>query len=269
MANPLTVEIIDPQALSPAARERFTEDLYTTHQRIFDGVDRDAFSAYVIDPPALRTRIQVFRTGALIVGYAAFHVFERSVGGRPGLVLRAEVGLLPAYRRRTRFGWFLAREALGVAIRNPGTAIWGLSCATNPATYRSIARHADQFWPHWERPTPPPLRQLMDELAQQFCLRSVDPARPGVYQVGWKTRQNDSEIQRWRGCSHPASQLYVQRNPGYPDGHGLLVLIPITALGMMRAGLRIAAHRLGRWLGHRPTRALAPARLRDAESSSS
>ncbi|MEM9460683.1 MAG: hypothetical protein AAGF11_41320 [Myxococcota bacterium] len=98
----LTEEIINPQALSSTERERLADELYTAHQRIFEGVEREPFVAYVIDTPAVRTRIQVFRTGGLVVGYAAFHAFERSVGGRRALVLRAEVGLLPTYRRRTR-----------------------------------------------------------------------------------------------------------------------------------------------------------------------
>ncbi|MEM9463281.1 MAG: hypothetical protein AAGF11_54570 [Myxococcota bacterium] len=124
--------------------------------------------------------------------------------------------------------------------------IWGLSCATNPATYRTIARNADQVWPHWEHPTPPELQQLMKELAEQFRLRAVDPDRPGVYHVGWRTRQNESEDLRWRSCTHPASQLYLRRNPGYTEGHGLLLLVPLTPMGLVRTSLRLVAHAIRR-----------------------
>lgn len=262
MANPLTSQIVDPRALPPAERERFTEELYATHDRIFAGVSRGSFTAYVVDSPAAYTRIQVFREGTEIVGYAAFHAFEQAVDGRPSLVLRAEAGLLPAYRRCTRFGWFLAREAFMAIVRNPGKPVWGLSCATNPATYRTLARHTDQVWPHWERPTPAHVEQLMGDLAAQFGLRPVDPLRPGVYHVGWQTRQSASEARDWRRCDHPASQLYVQRNPGYAEGHGLLLLIPLTRMGLLRSCARIVAKRIRRLT--RPQRMLSPSRVSEA-----
>ncbi|MCA9704607.1 MAG: hypothetical protein KDK70_02020 [Myxococcales bacterium] len=263
MAQPLTQQIIDPHALSEAARERLTDELFAAHERIFAGVDREAFSAYVVCSPARRTRIQVFRAGDQVVGYAAFHVFECAVAGRRSRVLRAEVGLLPAYRRGTRFGWFITREALRAVLGSPGTPVWGLSCATNPATYRTIARHADMVWPHWERPTPPHVEHLMGELAAQFGLRPVEE-RPGVYHVGWRTRQDEAEALGWQQSTHPAARLYVDRNPGYVDGHGLLLLVPVSGLGMVRACLRLLHHALQR-RRRRPSQALAPSMLREVE----
>lgn len=241
-----TSTIIDPSTLSPNAREAFTAELFAAHCRIFAGVDRATFAAYVVDSPAERTRIQVFRDEGEIVGYAAFHAFEREHEGRPCLVLRTEVGLLPAYRRGTRMGGFLVREVMGVLLRNPGRAVYGLSCATNPASYRALTRDCDRVWPHWERPTPPATAALMTSLAERFGLEPVEGACPGVYHVGWKTLQDEHERRQWRACSHPASQLYVQRNPGYSEGHGMLILIELDPLGMLRCGLRLLARQLGR-----------------------
>lgn len=266
MSQPLTTEIVDPKALSATERERLVGELFAAHDRIFAGVSRREFAAYVVDSPARRTRIQVFRAGGQVVGYAAFHVFECAIGGRSSLVLRGEVGLLPAYRRGTRFGWFLARETLGVVVRNPSTPIWGLSCATNPATYRTIARHVDQVWPHWQRPTPPHLQQTMDDLADEFGMRRVSGSASGVYHVGWKTRQDEAEALGWRHTTNPAAQHYVQRNPGYVDGHGMLILVPVTGMGMVRACLRLVHSKVQRRLRRRRRRRAAmttPSMLRE------
>ncbi|MEM7156319.1 MAG: hypothetical protein AAF799_25925 [Myxococcota bacterium] len=258
MSQPIA-EIVDPHALSATERERFTDDLYAAHNRIFAGVSRAEFAAYVVDSPAEYTRIQVLRVDEEIVGYAAFHAFERDVEGGPALVLRAEVGMLAAYRRQSRCAWFLAGESLRAIMRHPGRMVWGLSCATNPATYRTLARHADQVWPHWQEPTPSREQKLMDELAEDFQLRPVDPQRPGVYHVGWQTRQSTGETRDWRDCPHPASQLYLQRNPQYTAGHGLLLLVPLTKMGLFRAFGRIITNRIRRrFVGHRPQRMLQP-----------
>ncbi len=251
MTTQLTQQIVDPHALTSTERERFTDALYEAHERIFAGVDRASFAAYVVDSPAARTRIQVFRSGEQIVGYAAFHAFESTVGGRPALVLRAEVGLLPEYRRGSRMGWFLARECIRSIMHNPGRTVWGLSCATNPATYRTLAKHTDQVWPHWEQPTPDHIQQLMTELAEQFQLRSVDEDRPGVYHVGWQTRQSEQEALGWEKCQHPASKLYIDRNPDYADGQGLLLLVPLTRLGLVRCCMRLIETKIRRRFGLR------------------
>jgi len=259
MTEPLTHQIVDPLALTSTERARFTDELYRAHDRIFAGVDRATFAAYVVDSPAARTRIQVFRSGEQIVGYAAFHAFESTAGGRPALVLRAEVGLLPEYRRGTRMGWFLARECIHCILRSPGRSVYGLSCATNPATYRTLAKHTDQVWPHWQQPTPDDVQQLMTELAEQFQLRSVDDDRPGVYHVGWQTRQSEDEALGWKNCQHPASRLYIDRNPDYAEGQGLLVLVPLTRLGLVRTCMRLIETKLRRRFGLRRRLGLTPA----------
>ena len=246
MSTRAIAEIVDPHRMSTAAREAFTDELYAAHCEIFSGVDREAFAKYVVSSPAQRTRIQVFRAQGRIVGYAAFHVFERELEGRPCLVVRSEVGLLPAYRRGTRFGWFLIRETLRVLRASRGRPVWGLSCATNPATYRTLARHTDQVWPCSDRSTPPQLEQLMGSLAEQFGLVPVQGAASGVYHVGWKTRQDEQEIRQWERSEEPASRLYLSRNPGYPQGHGMLILVPISAAGMGRTALRLCATQLRR-----------------------
>lgn len=255
-----STEIIDPRALSPTARHALTDELYAAHRMIFSGVDRRTFAAYVVDSPAERTRIQVFRHQGSIVGYAAFHVFEREVQGRACLVLRAEVGLLPAYRRATRFGPFLLRQVLHALRERRGRPVWGLSCATNPATYRSLHRHCDRVWPCPERPTPPALHELMSELAECFEMAPVEGARAGVFHVGWRTRQSEDETRRWARCSHTASRFYLGRNPGYTEGHGMLILVPVTRGGMLRTGLRLVLTQLRRRIGRARQRVAIPTR---------
>lgn len=239
-------QIIDPSALPVAAREAFATQLYATHCRIFAGVSYEAFVHYVVDSPARRTRIQVFRDGSEIVGYAAFHVFECEHDGRACVVLRTEVGLLPAYRRGTRMGKFLVRETIGALYRHRGTPVYGLSCATNPASYRTIARHCEQVWPHWERPTPAAVSGLMTSLATQFQLAAVEGAEPGIYHVGWKTLGGEHDLHHWRSTSDPASRLYIERNPGYPEGHGMLIVVPLSASSIARTALRLLANQVQR-----------------------
>ncbi|MEX1368988.1 MAG: hypothetical protein AB1Z98_38030 [Nannocystaceae bacterium] len=246
MSAAVVSSIVDPGALGPTEQEALIDELYGVQQEIFDGVSRETFAGYVVRSSAQRTRIQVFRADGRVVGYAALHVFDCEVGGRACVAVRCEVGLRREIRGGSRFGWLFAREAARLLLSSRGRPIYGLSCATSPATYRILTRSAHRVWPHWSRPTPASLAVLMDELATRFELRPVDPSRPGVYHVGWKTRETAREVARWRACEHPASRFYLGRNPGYREGHGLLLLVPMRPVDVLLGVAGLARHRLGR-----------------------
>ena len=53
--------VVDPATLAPDARAAFVDALFACHERIFAGVDRAQFAAYVVDSPAAWTRIFVLR----------------------------------------------------------------------------------------------------------------------------------------------------------------------------------------------------------------
>lgn len=239
-------EVVDPGALDADEQEALIDELYAVQQEIFDGVSREAFACYVVRSTAERTRIQVFRAGGRAVGYAALHVFDCEVAGRPGAAVRCEVGLEREYRGGSRFGWFFAREAARLLLSSRGRPIYGLSCATSPATYRILERGTREVWPHWSKPTPPALAASMAQLATRFELRPVEPSRPGVYHVGWKTRETPGEVASWHGCEHPASRFYLERNPGYAQGHGLLLLVPMRPVDLLHSMAGLAKHGLRR-----------------------
>ena len=68
----------------------------------------------------------------------------------------------------------------------------------------------------------------MAELAVIFELEAVDPLNPLVVHVGWRTL--DSKIERiyWRRCENSDARFFIQQNPGYSEGHGLLTMVPFS-----------------------------------------
>ena len=111
MSGSLRSEIIDPKTLEPKAKRELIAELYATHCQIFEGVSETDFAAYVVDSPAERTRIEIYRDAGRIVGYFAVHTFVRRVAGHQWVVLRAESGKLPSYRRGAK-GALMVTEAL-------------------------------------------------------------------------------------------------------------------------------------------------------------
>lgn len=231
-----TTEVFDPHALDAAARATLADALYTTHQRIFAGVDRAAFAAYVVDSPADRTRILVLRdTQGTARGYAALHVFEQRHLGRATSIVRMEIGAEPAWRRCGFAAPFIVREALCLAARNPGRPRYFFATFVHPSAYVSLCRHAPRLWPHPEHPTPPRIAAIMHGLERRFGLRSTGD---GTVDVGWIAHgygETPSQLS-------PEARFYLERNPGYARGEGLMTLIDFGTSAVIRGSLDYARH---------------------------
>ena len=250
-----STHIVVPSQLSPVERADLIDEMYATHCRIFDGVCRDKFAAYVVESSASRTRIQLLRDGwGRLRGYAAFHVFHEEHEGRRTAIVRMEVGAERAWRRRTVFARFVLSELFRVCLGNPLTPIYLLACFVHPSAFVSVARHAPEMWPMVDRPVPGHIDALFARMARMF---SLEPAGgPGVYSVGWITRETTRPAQVSREAA-----FYVERNPGYVNGTGLLSIVPVSLRMLCQAGVTVALQQLRRSFGFGQRRPATPAAL--------
>lgn len=240
-----TSTIIDPKTLTPAATQQLTNELYATHIQVFDGVSKSDFANYVINSPAERTRIQVYRDGPRVIGYLAVHTFVRTIQGQRWVVVRAEAGKLPAYRRAAQ-GTLLIAEVLRICLRYPRAHKAMLGCFVHPSAYVAIGHVAPQIYPHWREPTPANVQIAMTQLASDFGLAPVDHDRAGVRNVGWITRETQADRDSWARRLDPMTRTFCEQNPGYQLGHGLVVLLPISMLTLIDSSLRHLRRELGR-----------------------
>jgi CRP-like cAMP-binding protein len=250
MARPPEREIVIPKELLPAEREALIDALYAIQREVFDGVDRAAFAKYVVESKAERTWISLQRDAeGKIGGYAALHAFERRIDGRAVLILRAEAGS----RRNLRGGnasiRFFFSQFLRCYLEDRARPLYYLGCLVHPSSYALIAKFAASVWPCAGKAVPDDLRAFMCALGDEFGLDQVEGADPLVRQVGWITRDTEVERTYWINCDKPTARFFVQTNPGYSQGHGLLTLIPVDGETLAEGARRVAVDRAGRWAG--------------------
>jgi CRP-like cAMP-binding protein len=230
MPNIARSDIVVPSKLGPAARQELIDALYKVHCEVFDGVSRDSFGKYVVESPAEHTWINVHRNHAReIVGYFALHIFERELTGKASAIFRAEAGTLRAYRggdTNTRFGLKLSLPYL---LRHPGRRVYYLGSLVHPSSYSVFAKLFDVIWPSTRHPPPPDVLAFMDDLANSFGLERVTPDNPLTRQVHWITRDSEVERNYWRNCDKPAARFFIEANPGYGEGDGLVTLVRVDA----------------------------------------
>ena len=211
---------------------------------VFDGVAKDAFQKYVVDSKAEKTWINVHRNRqGEIVGYFAFHVFERELDGKLSAVFRAEAGTLRAYRGGNTNTGFGLKLGIPYILRHPGRPIYYLGSLVHPSSYCVFAKLFDVVWPSIAHPPPPKILSFMDDLANSFGLERVRPGNPLTRQVHWITRDSEMERNYWRHCDKPAARFFIESNPGYGDGDGLVTLIRVDRHNL--------GHMLSTFLGER------------------
>lgn len=221
--------VVLPARLPAQDRESLSRQLYKVHKRIFSGISAEEFHRHVVEPPAEATVIQLYLDDdGRIVGYCAFHRFWRRLGGRNTIILRAEAGLLPEYRgRRVTYGFGMIR-AFVEKFWHPFTPVYYLGTLVHPSSYHLFCNYFPKVYPHPDFETPAGIQDHARELINSFPDPPVTKTDPFVRDVGWVTIETTQ--QKWlkkRGDHHDV-EFFKERNPGYPKGHGLVVIVPIS-----------------------------------------
>lgn len=245
MTEVFSAERIDPSRLDARQREALSEKLYEIHQRVFAGLDKEAFGHYVVNSAAKKTRILLYRNRRKeLIGYFGVHRFEKEVDGQPLVVFRAEVGLLPGYRQSDAKLSFCWSEATRYKLLHPGKHVYLFFVPVSPSSYAVAARYVHKVYPDRHLKIPADALRLMTQLALQFGLPAVEEANPLVRKVGWITLATRQEQDFWRSTGNPYVRFYVAANPQFGEGNGLLTLIPMTLANTLLSLFGVGLHGL-------------------------
>ena len=220
-----TDQIFEPSHMTDAEVDALTDALYPAHCSVFAGVSLEEFRQYVIEPEALRTRIEVyFGPDGRAMGYTALHVFERTIDGREMLVIRMESGLEASLRGSGISMPFSMDQLVRCRMDFPDAELYYLGCFVSPMSYMLFSKCAPLSWPHPKFDTSDETLDLMCELADSFGLKTTADDHPLVRDVGWRLHDTDKDIERFSSSRRKEVRFYLEQNPGYTDGAGLLYL---------------------------------------------
>ena len=245
MTEVFSAERIDPGKLSAQQRAELSETLYQIHRAVFTGLDEKDFDHYVVNSPAKETKILLYRNRQKeLIGYFGVHRFEEYLEGQPFTVFRAEVGLLPGYRQKDADLSFWLTEAAKFKLLHPGTPVYFFYVPVSPSFYALVARRMRAVYPRDDLNIPSHILKLMAYLAQLFGLEQVEEGNPLIRKVGWITMATNQEKDFWRSSTNPYVRFYVDANPKFGEGNGLLTLVPVTVANAVLSLFNFAFHAL-------------------------
>jgi len=240
-------EVIKPRRLAAWERELLIDRLYPLHCRIFTGMERSRFVQQIIGTPARETTILLRknRHGEL-VGYCAVHLYDHRLGQKTIGVVRCQAGLLREYRGGNSMIPFVLRKIVWFRLCHPLRRMVFFGAMIHPSSYLLCSKYAEGLWPVAGQENHPASHALLNSCLRRFGLTPLDPAKPLVVNVGLHTRDDHDDQHYWLNCNKPAVRFFLEQNPNFLLGHGLLTLIPLSLMAMMASLGRLLCDRLMR-----------------------
>ena len=243
--------------MSSQDRQDLSERLFAVHSKIFEGVQKEQFIRYVIEPETRVTKIYLLQNAeGLDVGYITFQQFHARLDRGSRNVFRTEVGILPAYRGHNVSMRLLSREITKAYFKSGCKRSFFLATPIHPNPYCAALRSGVSVYPHPKKETPSRVLELMDKLSAALNISQVGVHSRYEKEVGWIVRENPAKRARVLARTDPASRFYLEQNPDYHLGNGMMMVIPVHPL----QGIRVLAAFARRALRRRQARRIqAPA----------
>lgn len=214
----LTVGEIDP-----SERDAIIDQIYAIFSTYFAGHDRETFCRIALPTPETRLALLLTIDGAL-AGFASTSIQRLTIEGRDHAAVSASVFVLPAYRGGTLGAFFVLREILRFTARHPDVPIAYLGSVLWPTGYQRFARTFTRTYPNYRMGFPPEAARIARAFIEARGMK-IEGAPPWVVNLGARPL-GTARITPAR-ANDPHVQYFCANNPGYVDGHALLMWIPI------------------------------------------
>jgi hypothetical protein len=238
-------KIVRPRQLDDAGRAELLRELLPLNQEIFDGPGLPALVEALSSGTLGLTTIQLFYNGEdRCVGYACLLGDEFEHEGEPWTVFRAMTGLLPEYRKQQSVMGFYITTIGAYLLRNPRRRTFFFTPIVHISSYRLVARHVAEMYPHPEQPVSPRILETMQRLGARYACTPVEGEHPLVCRRAvWVRGTHGAKAHRLEQ-GDAFDRFFHQINPRFTEGLCVMTLAPVTLGQVFKAALRYCRTRV-------------------------
>jgi hypothetical protein len=222
--------------LTKAEREALYVEAYALYAAYKTGVDRATFERHFFADDDARVALFHDEAGALIGFYSAA-VQRVAHEGRQHAVFGALLCIDTRYDGTREATVRAIVDALRFKLREPRTPLAFMGVVTTPASFRRLAVTMPTTYPSRHVPTPAAIDALVRETARLRGLTFVDEARWLVRGLG-EPRQPERLKHSQSLRDDPHARFYMDRNPRFEEGIGMLIWFPLDVENLFRALVR-------------------------------
>lgn len=224
--------------------------MWRLYESYYDRCDEPRFRADLAD----KDDVILVRDAAdgSLQGFTTLCSYPHEVGGRTHRVVFSGDTIIAApYQGQSALQRAFVRYVMGVAWRHRRDPVHWFLISKGYKTYLLMSRNFVEYWPRWDRETPPAARELVSSLARRRFGASFredlgvvrfDPPGPRL--------MADVAPIEPAALARPDVAFFVARNPGWADGDELCcvgrVEPAMAANYLRRLGARLARRALAR-----------------------
>ncbi|MDN3577044.1 hypothetical protein QWZ03_09730 [Chitinimonas viridis] len=219
----LSCRLHDVAALDDATRDQ----MYALLARHYAATDRQRFEE---DLAAKQWVLLLTDAQAQLQGFSTLHVYAVSHQDRDcRIVYSGDTVIDRAHwgEQGLAFNWL--RLAGQLRSQAPQASWYWFLISKGHRTYRYLPAFARCFYPHWQHPTPAFEASLLHRLAQDRFGAHYQ-AEQGIVRFPQSQGHLQDDLARVnpREQHHPAVRFFLERNPGYAQGHELCCLCELA-----------------------------------------
>ncbi len=237
-------QFYDLLTLSESEREALFKELWAIQSTVFVGPSYEQFKQELYydeaqDLTALVGRNDEGEAVACTVVEIGLLDFEGDSIG----IMNAVTASLRAYRGASgAFTRFILERALRWRAAHPTRMLYIMDAILHPTSFASGVRVFAGFKPRPGDELTDSERRLLIAAADYFDWSAPSPEGPVISYTGWTTVQTPEEAAYWRRTPSRMVQYFLENNPRYTEGYGLLCLVPLDAQSLARTAAATAQH---------------------------
>lgn len=177
-----------------------------------------------------------------IQGFSTLKRLQVEVDGRPLVAFFSGDTIIErAYWGEAELPRLWGRHVFNLAVESGEAEVYWFLISSGYKTYRFLPVFFREFYPSYQRPTPPAIKRRLDALARLKFPSEYDPER-GIIRLAEAAplRSGVAEITP-RRLKDPHVAFFIEANPGHTCGEQLACLAALRHDNLTAAGRRMLA----------------------------
>jgi hypothetical protein len=224
-----------------AIDSRKADELFELMDKYYGRMSRETFlrDLYEKDWVLLLTK----PGGDTVEGFTTILLMETVLDGKPYKALYSGDTIIEAESRgQTEIMRAWLNFAIDLAETMKGETLYWFLISKGYRTYKLLPLHARDYYPRYDKETPPEFKRLLDAFATQRFGPAYDPKTGVIKPAGGRDYLKSSleDITPHR-LSDPHIKFFIEKNPGFHDGDELACITVVSKDNLARFALKILA----------------------------
>jgi len=192
--------------------------------------EKELYFYYRYDKPE-SVRITFIKYNDVDAGFISVSEYKKTLLNKVHVICRVAVGLLPEYRNGNFPVSKLCKRIMWYKLKHPLCRMYLTGYLANPLMYAMICKYTHQVYPKYNQQVRDKINALRLAVLKNAGMLKKEII-PFVLKIHFKVCLGYDDKMRIQNSKDENVQYYLEKNPGYMDQNGLMVILPVSWLNI-------------------------------------